>query len=92
LEYNIHGNEAVFTELASLMGGRAPEFCIARISSWQRELGLEKPLSEVRELLRSRNDLEWLADIGAKMFLMKNNPRAADAAACAVVLRKAAGL
>jgi alcohol dehydrogenase len=92
LEYNIHGNEATFGRLAALMGGGAPDYCIERIRAWQRDLGLEKPLSEVREKLRTRDDLAWLADIGAKMFLMKNNPRPADADACAAVLRKAAGL
>lgn len=92
LEYNIKGNEASFSRLAALMGGSEPAFCIGRIRAWQRELGLEKPLSEVREKLRAREDIAWLAEIGAKMFLMKNNPRPADADACAALLRKAAGL
>ncbi len=92
LEYNIHGNEETFRRLAALMGGDTPESCVGRIRALQRELGLEKPLSEVREKLRARDDVAWLADLGAKMFLMKNNPRPADADACAAVLRKAAGL
>jgi alcohol dehydrogenase len=92
LEYNVIGNETVFSRLAELMGGSGPDYCVERIKVWQMELGLEKSLAEVRDKLRSRNDIEWLADIGAKMFLMKNNPRPADTAACAAILRKAAGL
>ncbi len=92
MEYNLIGNEETFARLSILMGGSGPNFCIQKVREWLPELGLTKPLSEVASKLKAREDIAWLAELGSKMFLMKNNPRPADAAACEKILRKAAEL
>ncbi len=92
LEFNVAGNEAVYDELAVLLGGKDHTDCIPILQSLQEELGLQEALEKVRAQLKEEGDFDALGKIGSAMFLMKNNIKPASPEACSALLRKAAGV
>jgi alcohol dehydrogenase len=90
MRYNIparHEKYAVIAELlgydtASMAPRDAAEAAIYAVEELLEELELEEPIAKV---LDNKVDIEIYGENASKMFLIRNNPRSADAKACSTI-------